>query len=182
MVADFPTLKPLLKEVRALQGRVAATPAAVEPPAPAPTEPEFRPATLPADVQDAVDNVPELLTWQTDPNQVAWRMAVAEDSKLREMPAWQTRSQAERLAEVARRVAADLGGAGLSPAAAPKPPAPPAQPSAAQRAQDRINNAVANEPGTIGDLGGGVSGANQDRSYADYSKMTDEQILGSLPG
>lgn len=154
-------IKKLTSKIDSLEQRLAAPTKA--------DEPDFVPETLPADLQEAVDDIPDLLTWQTSKAyQDHWQLAKSTDAMLLRHPTWKAKPEAERLQEVARRVKADLG------APAPTPPAP-----AAARAAQRITNAPERGIETLSDLRGGVApSAKQGDDF--YSMKSDEEVMGAL--
>lgn len=186
---DYQPLAPLLKQVVKLtkaQAAPAPAPAAAPAAAPAPAEeqqPDFRPPRLPEAVQEAVDGIPQLLAWQHDPDQTAWRLVVAQDAMLQSLPKWKNSPIAdpERFQEAVRRVQRELAEAGIVQQPQAQAPAAPAE-TAAQRAARIVAATGVNkpEPATIGDLGGGSG--DKTPTYVDYARMSDEEILGSLPG
>lgn len=121
---------------------------------------EFVPESLPAEIQDDVDEVDELADWQHDPDQARWQMAKRIDMVLEAHPKWAGKPRVERFREVARRVNQELG----------EPPVQKPKPGAAPRVDDDV-------PETLTGVRGGASTRNTE---PDYSRMTDEQILNSL--
>jgi hypothetical protein len=112
-------------------------------------------------LQDEVDSVPDLLTWQSSPqHQDRWTAAKAADAMLVRLPGWKDRPVAERLAEVARRVNSDFG------APAPTPPAPPAR---------TLHRGA---PETLSGVGGGS--VPDPMHEPNYHAMTEAQILADL--
>lgn len=159
---EFPQIARLVNENRALRQVAAQATRA----APAQSQPEFVPIPQKPEVQDAIDGVPELLAWQSDPaGQDKFAAAIRMDAFVRELPAWKDKPLTERLAEVTRRVQMEIGGT-------PAPAAPALDP------QKVIANAPMATPQRIADLSGG---AIPNRNTPDYDKMTDEQIMASLP-
>lgn len=161
MQQDFPLQAKLVLRTRQLEEEVAS----LRKPS-APAEPEFTPPSYdnPA-IQEAIDQVPQLVAWQYDPNaQDKFQKAIATDSLLLTLPEWKDKSLEERLVEVTRRVQVEL-----SPA--PKP---------AQRLDPDavIANAPVQKPQQISDFRGG---ALPNATTPDYSRMTDEEIMRSLP-
>ena len=157
---DMPAVATVYRHSRATAARIAAvTPAA--PPAP---EPEFIAPLQSPDVQDAVDAVPALQAWQSNPDQSRWLLAVKHDEMLRLMPAWKDKPLADRLAEASRRVHADLGAAPVLPAR--RDPA------------HVIANAPLAQPLGVGDFRGGAAPGTQTK---DYRGMSDEALMASLP-
>lgn len=150
-------------EQRAAQAAAAAAPAAQE---------TFVPEVLPERFQTVIDNeVPELLKWQVDPNlQHLYAAAGDMNAYLLQNPKWAAASIADRFKEVVRRVSEDHG---LTSATTP-----PVE-DAAAKAKAIIDAApVASRPAQIGGLRGGAS---PDLTLPDYSKMSDEDIMASLP-
>lgn len=157
---------PLLGKVARLASRAVAAPAAE---APQPQQAEFVPPYLPPAVQEAVDDVPQLLQWQTNPDQTAFRAAIEADRYLQTLPAWKDKSMAERFAEVVRRVAQDHG------TALPNTP-PRSDPRAV------IDGVPRQMPNTLSDIGGGA-GKQTERSQLEKWQqpgVSDDQILAEL--
>lgn len=158
---DMPLMAKAVKSMRKV--------AAVAAPAPAePAKDEWTPPLQPAEVQDAVDTVPELLAWQNDQDQRNFSLAVAADAMLRNLPAWANKPLAERLAEATHRVKVELAAA--SPA--------PSQQTKRRDPAEVIANAPAEQPNGIGDFRGGAA---PNKVTPNYARMTDEQIMASLP-
>lgn len=129
---------------------------------------EFMPPYLPPEFQEAVDEVPDLLAWQHDPDQSRFEAAKKVDAYLFGLAAWKDKPLTERLAEVARRVNADLGHA---PAPAPQR----ADPAAV------IANLERPAPSTLSDLQGGSGKEPPPASNVQrYAGMSEEQILADL--
>ena len=165
---DFPLVAKLMRQNKALsekfstleaQAQTLQTPAAAE----------FIPPTLPPELQDVVDDIPQLLGWQNDPNQAAFELAKLEDQKLLLIPKWQRVTAAERFAEVARRVAADLNDDAPAPA---KP---------RFNVDDQIAKADRVRPTTLGDIGGGGGETPKaDSTLSRFRTMSDEDIEAEL--
>lgn len=176
--ADFPgqaaALRKLNEQVKELKAMRPAAKAAS-------AEPEFEPPILAPALQEIVDDIPDLLDMQHDPDRTRWDMAVAADAMLFRDPAWANKSDAERLAEAAR-IANERAGA--------KPAASAHQPSQQQSqggkpqesrldlALKRIEQAPQTQPASISDLRGGASPTS--KSTPDYSRMSDDEIMSSL--
>lgn len=127
---------------------------------------EFTPPALPVEYQDAVDQVPDMLSWQLNPDQTAWEAAKRMDTYVLTLPGWADKPLAERFAEVARRIKADIG-------------------ASSQATTQRIDPTKAIEaapraaPSTLSDLGGG--GATKPASNLDrYARMSDDEIVADL--
>lgn len=123
---DFPQVAKRLKansqenaELRAQVQEIAARTA--QPPAVDPNA---------GQVQELIDKLPLLSAWQAKGG-VAWREAVARDDALRVDPAWGTRTQAERFAEVQRQIADELGIPNATPTAQAQAQTPEARPAPA---------------------------------------------------
>lgn len=152
-------------KVRALREQAKAARASTQPVEP--EKPAFVAPVLPDELQDAVDQLPDLMAWQYDETSRAlWEAAVAQDLALSKLPQWQNRPAAERLAEVERLVKL---AAGLEKQATPT--------TAADKARQRIANAPRERPPGIGDLRGGAPAA---RERPNYDGMSDEEIMNSL--
>lgn len=152
-------LKQLAKKIEGLQTQSAA---AVKEP-----EPEFVPDTLPEALQEAVDDVPELLGWQTTQADAdKWALAKATDGLLFAHPAWKGKPAHERMAEVVRRVNQELG---RSPA--PKPPA--------ARQTPVIDDAPERGIETLSDLrGGGTPVTTQGQDFRNMK--SDAEVMAAL--
>lgn len=158
---------------------------------PEPTKAEAKPAqeerSVEDEVQEAIDSVPALATWQaSDP--VKWKRAVEQDDTLRESPRWKGRPEAERFAYVAQLVQAKRFDDGeddslerelLGPA--PPPPSPPKEPTTpAKGRQDPaklVEQARRAAPNTLSDFKGG---ADPGRQSVHYEDMTDDEIEADL--
>lgn len=165
---DFPLQAKLARRQRELEEQIAATRTAT-PPAAA----DFEPPSYPPQVQEVIDEVPDLLTWQHDPaSQDKFQRAVEYDKALLLDPDWKGRTPAERFAEAAERTKRAFAAA---PAAAPSPSAAPAatrlDPAAALAA------APASGPKGISDFRGGAPASSTE---LDYSAMSDEAVMASL--
>jgi hypothetical protein len=157
---------PLLGKVARLASRAVAAPAAEAPPA---QQAEFQPPYLPPVVQEAVDDVPQLLAWQTNPDQTAFRAAIEADRYLQTLPAWKDKPMAERFAAVVARVSQDHG------TALPNTP-PRSDPRAV------IDGVPRQMPNTLSDIGGGA-GKQTERSQLEKWQqpgVSDDQILAEL--
>ena len=151
-------IKQLAKRIEGLQTQSAAKET--------PAEPEFVPDSLPAELQDAVDDVPQLLEWQTTrEGQEKWALAKATDGLLFKHPAWKDKPAAERMAEVVRRVNQELAAS------------PATKPDAGQRPV--IHDAPSRGIETLSDLrGGGMPITSQG---PDFQRMkSDEEVMAAL--
>lgn len=155
--ADFPLQGKVARKLRELENTVQQLRQTQTPP-------EFVPIPFRDDVQVLVDEVPDLLAWQHDPNaQDKLQAAIAQDKALQADPAWAGRPVVERFAEAARLVKTTPTAA---PAATRKNPA------------DVIAGAPVEGPKGISDFrGGGPASA----PAKDFRKMSDEEIMASLP-
>lgn len=182
LATDFPAVGRLAKRVKTLQAQLKGQSAPQQQAAQA-ADPEFEPPTLPDNVQGVVDDIPELLEWQNAPDQVGWSMAVAEDAKLKVHPKWKDRPLSDRLAEVARRVAAELGD---EPAAGGQPqgddPKNKQQQSndPAQIARDRIAGAARRNPQSISQIGGAGGKPNQGSDLSFFMHANEDEALARL--
>lgn len=149
------------KKFRALfeaaQAATKATPAAA-----APAEPGDDP------VQEAVDQVPLLLEWQTgDADKFA--RAVEHDAVLAKSPKWQGKPAVERFTEAARRTADEFDIAFPEPTPSKTPTSPTAAARAAAAAAPRA------APNSLSDFKGG---AVADHGTEAFQKMPAQQMLG----
>ncbi len=128
----------------------------------------FEPPRYAPEVQVVIDQVPQLLAWQYDPNsQDKFARAIEFDKALEIDPDWRGKPAAERFAEAARR--ADPASA-ITPSAAPA--APRQDPAAV------IDAAPTGTPKGLSDLrGGGPANA----PALDFSRMSDAEIMAALP-
>lgn len=155
---DFPLQAKIVRQQRELESRLAkAVPEAQ-------TQPEFEPMAYDPAVQDVIDGIPDLMTWQYDPaSQDKFQRAIQYDQALSVDPDWKDASVAERFAEAARRTKA----------------ATPSAPSTRRiDPATAIANAPANGPKGISDFRGGAPATT---STVDFTRMSDEQIMSSLP-
>lgn len=157
---------PLLAKVARVASRAAA-------PAPAPAvqapQPEFRPPVLPPEVQNDVDDVPDLLGWQNNPDQTLFKAAVHADAYLLSLPEWASKTQVERLKEVVRRVQADHA---IAPSQTTNPPADP---------RERIANAPRQQPHSLSDIGAG-GGRQPERPLLErmQAAKSDDEVIALL--
>lgn len=174
--ADFPAVAKALKATTTQLAAVQAELAEARKTAPRQqAEDDFTPPALPENVQDAVDDIPELLTWQTTKEgQAKWALAVQADNLLRASPKWKDKPMAERLAEATRRVKAELDEPAADPSPKPKTK-PRTDPAAA------VKEAKRDAPVTLSDLRGGVATEHTQRlSRADMESMDDDALLSAL--
>lgn len=147
-------------------------------PAPTPSK-EFKPDVLPANVQELVDDIPELVSWQNDPDkQSEWTAAVDADIFLSGTAAWKGKPLADRMVEAVKMVKTANATAAPAPAPAPAPAAPTA--AELQARLDAIP--VAQRTVTAGGL---RSGEMPDNEIPDFHQMaakgmSDEEIMARL--
>jgi len=160
MEQDFPSQAALVRNQRRLEQELAELRAAVKPA-------DWQPPSYAPEIQMHIDEVPELLAWQNDKAQQNKFAAAIEHDKLLETDAdWREKPVAERFAEAARRARAQFTPAPVTPATPRNDPA--AVIAAAPMAT----------PKGIGDFrGGGPANA----PATDFSKMSDEAVMASLP-
>lgn len=155
---DFPLQAKIVRQQRELEARLAKAVPETQ------TQPEFEPLTYDPAVQDVIDGIPDLMAWQYDPAaQDKFQRAIQYDQALSVDPDWKDKGVSERFAEAARRTKA---------ATSPAPSTPRNDPAAV------IANAQANGPKGISDFRGGAPANNP---TVDYSRMSDELIMASLP-
>ena len=164
MKADFPAQYKLYVKQQELAKQIAETRPVAQPA----TATEFQPVEFSSEVQELVDQVPDLLTWQHDEaSQDKLKRAIAYDAALEKDPDWMGKPVIERFAEAVARTKRAFG-------TAPAPAAPPANrtdPAAV------IAALKPNGPKSISDFGGGQPAS---APTLDYSRMTNEEILASL--
>lgn len=132
----------------------------------------FQPRIAPPEVQEFIDQVPDLLTWQHDEkSQDKFARAVQYDEALILDPDWKDKPVAERYAEAARRTKAAFGIADAPAPSAATPAAPRTDPALA------LANAPVQGPKGISDFPGGAPG---NAPTLDYRKMSDADIMASL--
>lgn len=165
---DVPAAAQLVQAFRRANARIAELEARAGANVPAPV-PEFVPPVLPPEVQEVVDDVPALSAWQHDHDQTRFQAAVRVDALLQTLPGWKDKPFAQRAAEIVRRVEADLAPAQASA------PAPTPERRDPAKVIDSVPTA---QPSTIADLRGGLP---PNAATPDYSRMTDEEIMASLP-
>lgn len=163
---DFPLVAKLARQNKRLNEKIDTLQSQQIPSQPAAKE--FQPIILPPEFQDVIDDIPDLLAWQQDPDQSAYQMVEIEDAKLLLHPKWKSKPLAERLAEAARRVAADLN------------EADPAPTKNRVNVDDAIASAPRVKPNTLGDIGGGGDIPKSASNLGRYSQMSDEDIEAEL--
>lgn len=152
---NFPVAAKLAREVAELKTKLQTATKA------APTD-EFEPVKYDPEVQEVIDAVPDLVNWQYDPKtQDRFHAAIEMDKYLMTLPDWQNKPLNERLVEVTRRVKADVA---------------PGEPK--RNPQAVIDALKTDGPKRISDFKGGMQ---PDKSTPDYSRMSDEEIIASLP-
>lgn len=167
---DFPAMAKVVRRNQELAREVQQLKAGAQTPAGSEFEPlEYAPA-----VQMIIDEVPDLLAWQHDPDaQDKFQRAIEYDKALFVDPDWKDKSAVERFAEAARRTKEATGQAtpALTPAAAAaaKPTVDPAAAIAA---------APASGPKGISDFRGGQPPTTP---TLNYERMSDEAVMASLP-
>lgn len=168
MKTDFPAQYKLYVKQQELAKQIAETRAAT--PQPATQSAEFQPIEFSTNVQELVDQVPDLLTWQHDEaSQDKLKRAIAYDAALEKDPDWMDKPILERFAEAVARTKRAFG---EQPAPNPAvPPAPRTDPAAAIAALKPAG------PKSISDFGGGQPAS---APTLNYSRMTDEEVLASL--
>ena len=170
---DMPVVAKALRETRAIKASIPKAPA----PAPE-AQPEFVPPVQADHVQEAIDDIPELLQMQTDPDQSRFNLAVQTDALLKQHPAWKEKPLADRLAECARRVNADLGSPAPAPASRAPAPQPPAAPAPARRtAAAVVAEAPPAQPSTLSDIAGGAAPKTDTPGLKQLMNMSDEEML-----
>jgi len=175
---DMPVVAKALRETRAIK---AALPKAT--PAPAPADSDFVPPTQPPAVQDAIDEIPDLLDMQNDPDQTAFNLAVQTDALLKNHPKWADKPLTERLAECARRVKAELGeSAPAAPTPPQKPAAAPAPATTARRdPAEVVAKAPRAQPSTLSDIAGGAAPTTEGApSLEQIMNMSEEDMHAAL--
>lgn len=172
LAQDIPAIGKLAATVKALKGQLqTATAAAKQQPA---ADPEFVPPYLPPEVQEDVDEVPELLAWQTNPDQAMFTAAVQMDNYLRAQPAWANKPQAERFAEVVRRVKQDAG------IADQQRPAEPTKQRQQIDPKEAIKAAPRRAPASLSDLTGGLPQPEPNELQAFLKARTPEELMDML--
>lgn len=141
-------------------------------------DPEFTPPTLPLEVQEVVDEIPDLLALQHNPDQTGWKLAVGFDATLRAHPVWGEKSAEERFAEAARRARKELGGDAPSQQQSTTNPSE-TQAAARAKAEKAVAAAARREPETLSDFGGAAA-EPEGSNLARFSRMSDDDITNEL--
>lgn len=133
---------------------------------PVPQQPVQSPtATVPNDVQTALQAVPELATWmENDPDRATF--AVTVDERLKADPTWKEKPLTERFAEVAKRTKAAFG----DPVEQQAPPAEKPAPQQKVEEHDHI-------PQSPSDLGQSVQ---HESTLEKYGAMSQEQLMAEM--
>ncbi len=165
---DFPIQAKIVRKQREIDQHIAKEKAAQQ-------HEEFVPASYDPTVQELIDSVPDLLAWQYDPMaQDKFARAIEYDRALQADPDWRGKPMSERFAEAAKRTKVAFGAAPIvttTPSAAAQA-APQKDPAAV------IADAPSIGPKGISDFRGG---APANAPALNYTGMTDEQIMASLP-
>lgn len=184
LVTDFPALKPILARNRALAAEInelkKGRPAAAK---------EESADTSADDLQEAIDSVPLLAEWQTDPAHAdKWARAVAIDASLIGSPKWGSKPQAERLAEVAKRVAEEFDLPAGDDTQTTRETTPPKGKARTDPAK-AITEAARTAPNTLSDFKGGnpdktshesIARLPPSRLLARFDEMDDDAINEAL--
>lgn len=164
MKQDFPAQYKLYIKQQELAKQLAETRQSAQPA----SSQEFQPVEFEPAVQELVDQVPDLLTWQHDPQaQEKLKRAIAYDAALEKDPDWMDKPILERFEEAVKRTKRAFGSA----------------PEKAAPAANRTDPAAAlaalkpNGPKSISDFGGGQPAS---APTLNYNRMSDEEILASL--
>lgn len=165
---DFPIQAKIVRKQREIDQHIAKEKTAQQ-------HEEFVPASYDPTVQELIDSVPDLLAWQYDPMaQDKFARAIEYDRALQADPDWRGKPMSERFEEAAKRTKVAFGAA---PIATPTPSA------SAQAAPQKDPAAVIADAPSIGPKG--ISdfrgGAPANAPALNYTGMTDEQIMASLP-
>ena len=151
---NFPVAAKLAQEVRELKSKLTTQ-------GEAPKD-DFEPVRYDPDTQEVIDSVPDLVNWQYDPSaQQRFHAAIEMDKYLLTLPDWKDKPLNERLVEVTRRVKNDV------------PPGEPRRDPA-----QVIAGLPTSGPQRISDFQGGAA---PNKTTPDYSKMSDEEVIASLP-
>ena len=128
-------------------------------------------------MQEVIDSVPTLLRWQMNKDdQSKFNMAATFDTSLMKDPDWANKTPVERFAEAVRLTEVRLG---ITPGAAPAATPAPAPADSRTDPNAAIAAAPSAQAAGISDFRGG-GGAGGGLPGTDFSRMSDEQILGSL--
>lgn len=176
LAADFPEVAAALKkrdqQIAELNERLKQTPQGNQ----VTQNQEFIPPELPLDVQEIVDEIPDLLDLQHNPDQTGWRLAVGFDAALNAHPVWSTKTPAQRFAEATRRAKAELSTTNTT-STTDTSRKTAADPVAA--AQEVVAKAPRQQPNTLSDFGGSATepeGSNLSR----FARMSDDDITNEL--
>jgi hypothetical protein len=161
---DVPVVGKLARKFRALEQQLTATQQRTA----APAAPEFTPPVLPAEVQDVVDAVPELLDWQHTPDQTLFQAAIGMDAYLQRLPAWANKPMSERFSEVVRRVKSEAAAQATT-----------LQPNRTNPA-DAIAQAKRVMPQTLSDFGNGTSHTERPTLATFVTAKSDDDIMAML--
>jgi hypothetical protein len=142
---NFPVQAALVREVRELRQKVTEHAPA---PAPAPASTEWHAPTFEPEVQDVIDQVPQLQAWQfSQTDQDKFQLAATFDDALRKDPTWASKPAVERFAEATKRAVVYLSAQPPAPSPAPAAATPPAAPR--KNPDEVIANAQAQTPAGI---------------------------------
>lgn len=159
--ADFPAVGKLAKAYKSLQAEVEQVKAEA-------AQPRQQVQVVPqVDVQPLIDQRPLLSQWQAKGG-IAWAEAVKLDNDLKGSAEWATKPQAERFAEVERRIAEDLG--------IPVPAATQATPAPAQRPAPAAAPVATTVTPTLTDFNGSAATVGDPMASLTPGQMVDKAM------
>ncbi|HEU4854406.1 MAG TPA: hypothetical protein VFS89_03860 [Nitrosospira sp.] len=175
MKEDFPDIGSSLESVNELitdlQKELAEERAANK--AKAEAEQAKKESTIAEQVQEAKENNPDLLHWETnDPD--AWHEAMLQDEVLRNTTKWASKSFEERFTEVVKRVRAVMPEASEPPSESPSP-------KTKEKAKAKLEKAEVRKPTTLSDIHGGDNPTSEAEQLQNLSPHELAQKLMSMP-
>lgn len=153
ILADFPSLKPLVEYTKKLEGQVTEFQKRFEQVERNERQRHEQEAARAAqEVRAEIDANPYLRYWEAK-DQERWQAAVEADAQLRQMPINRNLSMRERFEKVVGVVDAIYGKTELPPEFKP---AAPAKPDLTEKVKEAIESAAPVKPKTIGEMPGGT--------------------------
>lgn len=178
VLTDYPSMKPVVDEVRELRKKLAAAPA------PAPRSEPGEEADPQTTVQEAIDTVPLLAEWQ-HADREKFQRAVQFDKVLQSSPKWQGKPLEARFKEAARLTAQEFDLQFEDDDDTTPTPNPPS--GSRKKPDEVIEGAGRNRPNTLSDFKGGAPDKTDSlerlpapRQLARFDEMTDEEIEAHL--
>lgn len=141
---------------------------------------EQRTRTINEQVQEAKENNPHLMHWESN-DADAWNEALMQDQILLNTPKWAKKSIEERFVEVVRRVKSVMPEATEPPNATPAEEPKEKAEDTKQKAKAKLEKAVVKKPTTLSDIQGGANPTSESEQLENMSPFELAQKLMKMP-